>query len=683
MYKEKVQKLLEELYGKSATFREGQLEAILSVLNKNRTLVVQKTGWGKSLVYFLSTKILREEGMGITIIISPLLSLVRNQLQSAQKLGLVACSLNSSNQDEWDEVYEKVRNDKCDILMIAPERLGNKEHIEKLLSCLTKGIGLFVIDEAHCISEWGHDFRPDFLRINKFINNLTQNVPILATTATANNRVIEDIKQQFSGNIKILRGNLLRESLKVQIIKLSKQEERLAWLAENIPPINGSGIIYCLTKRDCILVTDWLKQNGISAEKYYSDDKEINRLQVEDDFYNNKFKVIVSTVALGMGYDKPDIKFVIHFQRPASLLAYYQQIGRAGRSLDEAYAIMLVGEEDEKIQNYFINTAFPTRQEMEKTLNAIEEESEINKSDILKKINIRSKKIEQCLKFLEILNVISKDGFFYSRTLNPWNVDIEFQNEITNARQKELQEVNEYISLKSCYMEYISQHLNDISVVKCNKCANCSGKIFSEFIKDEELLDLAKMYIKEQMIYITPRAEYPNRKRIPKELRNEIGFALCSYGDTGWGLLVKNGKYIDNYFSDELVQASYDLLKKQKFEVPIDFIVYVPSLNNPELVKSFAKRLAQKINIPCFDIIEKIKLTQPQKTMKNSVQQYNNICDCFSLNKNITNLSKKTVLLIDDVFDSKWTLTVCGIMLKEAGIKYVYPYTLASTTSED
>lgn len=680
-YKEQAENLLKKYYGDHAKFKQGQLEAILSVLEQKRILVVQKTGWGKSLVYFFSTKILREQGYGPTILISPLISLIRNQAENAKALDLEICSINSENNNEWQNVYEKLQNNQCDILTITPEKLGNREIIDKILSSIQSSIPLFVIDEAHCISEWGHDFRPDFLRINKFIETLPKDVSILATTATANNRVIEDIHSQLGKDTEIQRGPLIRESLNIQVINLAEQEDRLAWLVENIRKIEGSGIVYCLTKRDCDIVCEWLNINGISAEKYYSSSS-INRLEVENDFYNNKFKVIVATVALGMGYDKPDIKFVIHYQRPGSLLAYYQQIGRAGRQLDEAFAILLTGKEDDEIQNYFINTAFPNIQEMQKVLNIIENVSEIKESEILEKVNLRKNKVEQCLKFLEISNIITKDKAFYSRTPNEWKCDIEGKNKITNDRNKELMEIKEYTQIKSCYMEFISKCLNDLYIKKCGKCANCASPKFSETVTDISLKKRAQEYLKQQFIVIEPRSKYPNNKNIPSNLRNEVGYALCSYGDSGWGALIKRGKYTDEYFDDTLVDASFQLLCKQKFEQPFDIVAYVPSLNRPHLVKEFAERLALKFNIPCEDIIIKTKQTLPQKEMENSAQQYNNICDCFVFNNSI-DIQNKCILLVDDMFDSKWTLTICGIILKEAGAKYIYPYALASTAGKD
>ena len=364
------------------------------------------------------------------------------------------------------------------------------------------------------------------------------------------------------------------------------------------------------------------------------------------------------------------------------MLAYYQQIGRAGRQLDEAYAVMLIGEEDDKIQEYFINTAFPNEKELFQVIAAIAEEDKIKKRDLCKKVNLRSKKIEQCLKFLEILNVIVNDGSFYCRTTNRWSINIAEKEKITQERYKELDEIQKYTEIESCYMEFISNSLNDPYVSECGKCANCTRSIFPNIVINLDLLDKARLYLKNNIVIIEPRKQLPDLRKIPTDLRNEIGYALCSYSDYGFGELVRKGKYEDNCFSDELVNASFNLLKKQQFEKTIDCIVYVPSLNRPNLVKDFAHKLAKLYSIPCYDAIKKIKDTPPQKSMENSALQYINVSSCFEIDKAL-NFNEKSVLLVDDMVDSRWTFTVCGIMLKEAGAKFVYPYALASTSGGD
>src|ERR1700730_2770936 len=348
--------LLRQMLGRQARFREGQWQEIDAIVRRrSRVLVVQRTGWGKSLVYFLATKLLREQGAGPTILVSPLLSLMRNQIEGALRIGVRAFTINSSNRADWDAAEAALSQDACDILLISPERLGNERFMKSVLPGMSGRVGLFVVDEVHCISDWGHDFRPDYRRIVRVIESLPPGIPVLGTTATANNRVVADVQQQLGPKLVLLRGPLARATLRLQNIVLSSQAERLAWLAETIPRFKGSGVIYCLTVPDVERVAGFLKSQGISAQAYHAGgDAKIDREALEKALLNNELKTLVATVALGMGFDKPDLAFVIHFQRPGSVVAYYQQVGRAGRAVDRAYGILLSGSEDDDIQDYFI-----------------------------------------------------------------------------------------------------------------------------------------------------------------------------------------------------------------------------------------------------------------------------------------------------------------------------------------
>ncbi len=348
--KEKAKKLLRTaLDDPKADFRDGQWECIEAMLNSNRMLVVQRTGWGKSMVYFLATRMLRDAGGGFTLLISPLLALIRNQIHAAERIGIRAASINSTNPDEWEDVQKQILNDAVDILLISPERLANDSFRENVLIPVSGRVGLFVVDEAHCISDWGHDFRPDYRRIVRVLQALPPNIPVLATTATANDRVVKDVSKQL-GNLNAQRGPLVRRSLKLQNIWMSSPAARMVWLAEQLPQIPGSGIIYTLTIRDAERVAEWLRQNLIDARAYHSNIE--NREELEDRLLKNQIKALVATVALGMGFDKPDLGFVIHYQRPGSVVHYYQQIGRAGRAVDEAYGILLSGREDVDITDF-------------------------------------------------------------------------------------------------------------------------------------------------------------------------------------------------------------------------------------------------------------------------------------------------------------------------------------------
>lgn len=676
---------IKQMFGKEAYFREGQWEAIESILNNKKALVVQKTGWGKSIIYFIGTKLLRDKGKGPTILISPLLSLMRNQIESAAGLGISAETINSQNVEEWERIEESLKEDNCDILLISPEQLANKERFNRLISYIGKGIGFFVVDEAHCISDWGHDFRPDYRRIINIVNNLPPNVPVIATTATANKRVVDDISAQL-GDIDVIRGPLIRESLRIQVIKIKDQSERMAWLLENIPKMPGVGIVYCLTVLDCNKVAKWLQINGINAKSYTGKMNNDERVELENEFMQNEIKCLVATVALGMGYDKSDIGFVIHYQRPGNVVSYYQQIGRAGRKLDNAYAILLNGVEDDDIQEYFIKTAFPTEEEMQDVVNAIENSEEgLKQNQILGKINIRSGRLEKCLKYLEAMEIIGKDDKNrYYRTLNEWNPDLSRSNQITKRRYQELEDIKNFVDYKGCYMQYIADKLDDKYARKCGKCAGCLGRdFFSPTVKTKNVLRAIE-FLKGEYIVIESRKMFPpgiiaeTGRSIPVEFQAEEGRALCAFGDAGWGKFIHDDKYVNNYLRDELVDASVELILKWLPDKIKDMqIAYIPSLKRPELVRSFARRVAEKLQIHCLDIIEKIKMTKQQKELENSTFQCKNAWDSFSVSKYCDG---RDILLLDDMVDSRWTLTVCAYKLREKGTGSVYPFAIASTS---
>lgn len=676
---------LKNIYGNDAEFREGQREAIQSVLNGERLLVVQKTGWGKSLVYFLATRILRKRGKGITLIISPLLALMNNQVDSANKLGLHVETINSSNTEEWDSITEGLIQNKIDALIISPERLANAEFRQLLIDKVAAQIFLFVVDEAHCISDWGHDFRPDYRRIVEIINILPSNIPVLATTATANDRVINDIKNQLGDKLVISRGRLLRESLSLQIVKLPSKEERLAWILQNINLIPGSGIVYCLTVNDCKLVNKWLKFNGIHSECYYADVETEKKSEIINAFMNNSIKVLVATVAFGMGFDKVDIGFVIHFQKPSNIVAYYQQIGRAGRGIKQAYAIMLCGSEDDEINQYFIESAFPTEELMTDVVNTVMSHEGISISELEKCINMKSRKIKACVKYLLVNGDIYADNRKYYKTPRLWNPDLEKSQEITRIRMNELLQMKEFIDYQYCYMEYISKILDDSDAKPCGKCQNCIGKpLISDKVSQKVVL-AAQQFIREDFNIIEPRKQWPSgksidgRNRIQAEFLCEQGRVLSNYGDAGWGKFVSAGKYKDNCFGEQLVEASYLLLKDFVKENNIKWVTNVPSIRRPQLVKSFTERLAVKLGLKYYDTIDKVKNSICQKELNNSYLQCENAYSSFEVKASY----EENVLLVDDMVDSKWTFTVCGYKLRKSGSGKVFPFALANSAGRN
>ena len=676
---DRVYEILRESYGENAKFREGQKEAIDAVVNGKRTLVVQKTGWGKSLVYFLAAKLLKEKKRdGITLIISPLLALMNNQIDSAKKLGINVKTINSDNKDEWDNIISDIcDNNTVDALIISPERLANSDFVKDCLDKIKNRVNLFVVDEAHCISDWGHDFRPDYRRIVKILQLLPSNVPVLATTATANDRVVNDIVAQLGENLVISRGELIRESLAIQVIKLQKKEDRLAWLAENIEKMPGSGVVYCLTKADCDLVTDWLNENDIKSEKYYADISKEDKAIVLEKFQKNEIKVLVATVAFGMGYDKPDIGFVIHFQSPANIVSYYQQIGRAGRGIELAYAILLCGEEDEHINQYFINSAFPTEKDMNIVVDFITDNPGKSISEIRGALNIRANRVDKTLKYLTVGDDIYTEDVnrkkCYYKSAKEWKPDLERSEGITAIRYKEMQDMDEFTKQKGCYMKYIAEKLDDVNAKACGKCSNCRGLIFDETV-GAETVQRAQQFIKSKFGVIEPRKQFPDKTKIKDEHQFKSGIVLSNYADAGYGMAVQKGKYVDGYFSDELVDASVKILSEFIKNNNIEWITPVTSKRHPQLVPDFAKRLADRLGIGYFEGIKKFN-AEEQKKFENSDGQYRNANDSFE----IIQIKKENILLVDDMVDSRWTFTVCAMKMREKGSGDIYPFALANT----
>jgi len=404
-------------------FRNDQWEAIEALTQRReRILLVKRTGWGKSVVYFLATRVLRDRGSGPTLLISPLLALMRNQILAAKRIGIRAATINSSNRESWDQVKRELLADRVDVLLISPERLANEDFREDWLLPIASKIGLFVVDEAHCISDWGHDFRPDYLRVVRVLQALPRNVPVLATTATANDRVVEDVAQQLGPRLSVMRGALARDSLRLQNIHLPSKAERMAWLVENVPALPGSGVIYTLTIRDAQRLANFLQSEHIDAHPYWGGLEGEQRERLENRLLMNEVKALVATTAFGMGYDKPDLGFVIHFQRPSSVVHYYQQVGRAGRAVEEAYGILLSGDEDQEITDYFIRTAFPPAANVEEVLSVLQEAEEgLSIPMMLRHLNLRYSQVEKVLKILAVQSPapVSKRRSRKGRNVNP------------------------------------------------------------------------------------------------------------------------------------------------------------------------------------------------------------------------------------------------------------------------
>ena len=676
--KTKAINILRRLYGNNARFRTGQFEAIEAALTNKRTLIVQKTGWGKSMVYFTATRLLRDAGRGVTIVVSPLLSLMENQMEAAINLNMRCESFNSTLKKERRvAAIADLKADKYDMIFVTPETLFRDDVNSALQSTR---IGLFVIDEAHCISDWGNDFRLDYSNLHKVIAGMPSDVPVLATTATANNRVIEDIKKQFGNDVFVSRGPLTRESLIIQVLKLNDRAARYAWIQKNINKLPGTGIIYCLTHSDCVRLSEFLVQNGIDAMPYYSGDDEVESMNTValERFKNNQLKAIVATVKLGMGYDKGDIGFVIHYQMPPNIVSYYQQIGRAGRNIDKAYAILMCGEEDDDIHEYFMKEAFPTRDECYGILSLIEREGGASLYGIGRKINISNKRIEKTLGFLVHEEAIYRDGDKYYLSPKKFVYNEKHYEEITEQRKKEYEQMKELVELKTCYSKFIANCLDDMTARECGKCANCTGHdpISGELRIEER--ENASYYLDNYVLEITPLDKWESNYITGQsdiDKLNEPGVCLSKYNDPGYGALVKKGKYEDNEFDLRLVERSIEILKPIVTENAIKHICCVPSLRS-DLVKNFTVKVAAGLGIEFIDCLIKSH-AEPQKSMQNAEHQCKNAWDSFSVAE--CEIPQKMVL-VDDIIDSKWTITVCGYKLMQKGAQLVFPFALADSS---
>lgn len=769
--------------GVGMTFRDGQLEAIKSVLTDKRTLVVQRTGWGKSLVYFICTKLLRDEGAGITVVISPLQVLMANQkdfVDSHEELGLKCAVLHSDVKESREKSYEYIKqtldeiarseneNEKgSDIIFTTPETLFSK--IEPVLEEKNIKIGMFVIDEAHCISDWGHDFRLDYCRLNRVIKSMPSTVPILATTATASQRVVDDLQEQLGGDeVKVLRGPLMRDNLFIQTLNLDGRSERYAWILDYVPRLRekvmeennsdkASGIIYCLTKNDCDDLAKFLQQNDINARSYHAgDEKKKECKEIEGLFMDNDLDVIVSTTKLGMGYDKPDVAFVIHFQTPGSIVAYYQQIGRAGRDTSKvkhAYTFLMSGREDDDIHESFRKTAFPTEAEATSVYGLVADNFKKEEENVYvmtsfqslagmmqDEVNMPTGRIQKTLEFLdnegfiykkELENYVSKNSrskekeTFYEvlPTAKAFEYNGEHYKKITKQREDDYEQIKALMDTDKCYNREVIDALDDNTEGICEFCANCKKDLAFSTKVSESSRKAANDYLEKMEFPIPPRSRWagsndatdlladrlkkdmPEKAKLllemverpkseprltlpylkpPKDNKQKVSYmcgqGVClsrlfrpKYGELVWKWV--NGK---KELCDDLVKQSAEVLTSFIDEYGIKTLTYVPSQGRGELMKEFSEKLAKKLNIDCVVLLKKKDGAQKQKKMNNSFHQCLNALESLDIADGAA--PDGNILLVDDMVDSRWTLTVCGFLLKKAGAENVYPFALASSS---
>ncbi|HEV7804906.1 MAG TPA: RecQ family ATP-dependent DNA helicase [Solirubrobacteraceae bacterium] len=676
--------LLRELAGPDATFREHQLEAIRDLVDERaRVLCVQRTGWGKSAVYFIATALLRERAAGPTLIVSPLLALMRNQIAAAQRLGIRAHTVNSTNRDAWSEISSLLDADAVDLLLISPERLNNPQFRAQMLPVFAQRVGLLVVDEAHCISDWGHDFRPDYRRIADMLERLPAGVGVLCTTATANDRVVADIEEQLrtghaDTQLVAYRGPLGRSSLRLEVVELPGQAERLAWLATWLHAMPGSGIVYTLTKRDAEQVAAWLTGRGIAAEAYTGEIETGRRIAVEDRLLANEVKCVVATSALGMGYDKPDLGFVVHYQAPGSVIAYYQQVGRAGRAIDCAEVVLLRGREDRRIQDFFIEQAFPRRDVVDTVLSHLDGAGDAGATtpELTAQVNLGRGRIEAMLKVLDVEGAVTRSGTRWLReTGGDWVYDTERYAHVTELRRREQATMASFGADGRCLMRALQEELDDPDPRDCERCSVCTGPRY-DAAPQPALVRAALEHLRSQPLTLDVKKMSPDEsgsmRRIPAELQVCEGRALARLGDGGWDPLVQDGRRTGR-FDDDLVQAAAALVRG--WAPPVGWVAAVPSTRSDELVPDFARRLAAALGLDFAALLERAAARPSQREMANSVQQVANVRGAFAVT---ADPSPSGCLLVDDLRFSGWTQAMVGGQLLRRGSGPVFGFVLAT-----
>lgn len=643
--RQQAEQWLKQTLNPDAEFRTGQWEAIEALVNqRQRVLVVQRTGWGKSLVYFMATRLLRHQGAGVTILISPLLSLMRNQIASARQWGLRAQTINSSNYDEHTQIEQALLRDEIDILLISPERLANDRFRSNVWDTLRHQVGLLVIDEAHCISDWGHDFRPNYRRIMHVLDEIPKQTPIIGTTATANDRVVNDVAEILGAGINIQRGTLTRESLSLYVYPESMDHAtRLTLMAHLLRSIKGSGIIYCTTTRDCLIVSEWLNDEGFNVKPYFARVEDAgyeDRPTLERQLMDNEVKALVSSVALGMGFDKSDLHFVIHYQLPSNIIGYYQQIGRAGRGIDKAHIILMHGAGDEDILTYFIKSAFPTPKQVSAVVDALRQNPK-KRNDLQRDVNVRYGTLEKILTHLEVEGIIAKEGTIYSLLDSTTQPDYERWQAVTETRYAELRHMQAYTQEEGCLMMYIASALDDPNPMRCGRCKNCKNSQ-SKFQPDVSTITRAQKFLRQgKPLTFAPRKRWasglPNIRKTTDLRVNQAGLALGMLYDSGYGTQIREARKNRTSLPDTLVTASTEALRnywKTASNRP-DIIVPVPSLRRPELVPDFAQRLAQQVNLPMVEALSHEAQHLAQADVFNSYQQANNLLGNFAVTQSV------------------------------------------------
>ncbi|HEX2903866.1 MAG TPA: RecQ family ATP-dependent DNA helicase [Jatrophihabitans sp.] len=684
---------LRSLAGERAVLRADQWRAIEAlVAYRRRALVVQRTGWGKSAVYFVATALLRARGLGPTVIVSPLLALMRNQIAAAERAGIHAATINSTNLTEWQQLYRDVQSGSVDVLLVSPERLNNPDFRDQVLPALAASCGLLVVDEAHCISDWGHDFRPDYRRLRTLLPELPDATPVLATTATANERVSQDIADvlglgQAGAEVLTLRGSLDRESLQLSVVNLPGAAERLAWLTDRLATLDGSGIIYTLTVAAAAELADHLREHGFAVAAYSGQTEAAERSAAEQDLLANRVKALVATSALGMGFDKPDLGFVVHFGAPNSPISYYQQIGRAGRGLECAQVVLLPGPEDRAIWDYFASVGFPAEAQVRATLAQLDSAVPLSTQALEARVELSRNRLETMLKVLDVDGAVRRVRGGWIATGEPWVYDAQRYARVTATRQAEQQAMLDYQATTRCRLRYLREQLDDPAAADCGRCDNCTGARPDASV-DSAALSAARDRLSRPGVPVEARKLWPTglvalgierSGRIPTDRQPSPGRAVARLTDLGRGqqlraLLAEASS--DGPLPDDAEPVVVEVLRSWPWERRPDAVLRVGSHRRPQLIADLAGRISRIGRIP--DLGELIHERPSGRGRSNGAQRVAAVHQAYRMPPGLSvQLAGRTVLLVDDLIDTGWTMTELAWLLTEAGASAVLPFALA------
>ncbi|WP_028050797.1 RecQ family ATP-dependent DNA helicase [Cellulomonas sp. URHD0024] len=681
--------VLRQLVGSpAAVFHDGQLEAIEQLVDEHRrALVVQRTGWGKSAVYFVATMLLRARGAGPTVLVSPLLALMRDQVAAAERAGVRAVAINSTNAHEWSSLLASLAADEVDVLLVSPERLNNPSFRETQLPALVERLGMLVVDEAHCISDWGHDFRPDYRRLRDLIAAIPPDVPVLATTATANARVVADVAEQLGGSsVLTIRGPLARTSLRLGVLRLPDAKTRLGWLLSHLADLPGSGIIYTLTVSAAEDTARLLREAGLSVRAYTGQTDPAERESLEAALKANEVKALVATSALGMGFDKPDLGFVLHLGAPSSPVAYYQQVGRAGRATASADVLLLPGPEDRDIWQYFATASMPSQDRASRVLRELADGSVLSTPALEALVNVRRTQLELLLKVLDVDGAVRRVKGGWESTGRPWTYDAERYERIAAARTAEQDHMIEYERTSGCRMEFLQRSLDDETARPCGRCDSCAGAWYPVDVAPDASAEASRA-IDRVGVPIEPRAQWPVgvadrlgvRGNIPVGERASEGRALARLTDLGWGNVLRSvfaAGAPDAPVTRAMLDGCVRVLAQWDWEERPTSVVAMPSRRRPLLVDSLARGLAEIGRLPYAGALCLVDGGPTGEAGGSSAFRLAGVWQRFDAS--MLELPPGPVLLVDDLASSRWTITVAARELRRCGASRVLPLLLAT-----